>query len=203
MHSGCAQVSLRSRDGACLTLVSGAQGSSGGGSGSAEDAAPGALQRLVRFEGLRLPGTGSGRSTAAAGAADGAPAPGSSAWSAGVVGAAPLGDAFVASAWAEGRRRCGAGAGARRGADFGWGVGLHSQPDAGGSAVGLVLARPASSGGGGGSSGGGSGAAPLLCELSWRLPLADGLELSPGAMVVRAAGAGTATALRIGASWRF
>jgi hypothetical protein len=178
-HSSSAQVSVRARDGAALTLL---------GSRRATTGAPATpLAAGLRFDGARLPAVaGLGGAAAAAEGAGGAVV--------GVVGAAPLGDAFVVSAWAEGRPGGHGGDAPAPGGAAGWGVGLHSQPDDGGQAVGLVLARPAGEGG---------AAAPLLCELSCRVPLADGLELVPGALVVRAAGAGTATALRFAANWRF
>lgn len=172
-HSTCAQLSLQARDGPALSVVASRQGSASSsmaaqpGSGSSH---PWRFQvPTSRTLGLEGEVGGVGSMTTA-----------------GVVGAAPLGDAFVASAWVEGQQSAG-----QRG--VGWGVGLHSQPDRGGQAVGVVLARPRSSP---------AAAVPLLCELSWRVPLTDGLELSPGALVVRAEGA-TATALQMAASWRF
>jgi hypothetical protein len=201
LHSSCAQLSLRSRDGAVLSLVSGAQGVSDASAALGGAAAPPrGLPGGLKLWGLRIPaaaggGGGGGGGGEGAEAAGGGGGGGGRAVSAGVVGALPLGDAFVASAWAEARQAGGGGGG---GAAGGWGVGLHSQPDAGGAAVGLVLARPAAA-----AAAAGAGAAPTLCELSWRLPLASGLELSPGALVVRAPGGGAAAALRLGAGWRF
>ncbi|KAI8473206.1 MAG: hypothetical protein J3K34DRAFT_466805 [Monoraphidium minutum] len=191
-HSSCAQLSVTGRGGAALSVVTGVQ--SGGGGDAGGGSVP-LLGGLMRFEGASVPCGGRGGGAAAGGAKGAAGVEAS----VGLVGAAPLGDAFVASAWAEGRVGGGAGGGGG-GRALGWGVGLHSQPDAGGRAVGFVLARPTAPGGGGG---GGGGGAPLVCELAWRLPVADGLELSPGAVVVRGAGGGAATAVRLGAGWRF
>jgi hypothetical protein len=180
-------------DGAVLSVLASRRTTSGGGA-SADDldssVGGGGASSGVRFEGLRLP-----RATVS-----GSPAGSDDGVAVGVVAAAPLGDAFVASAWAEGRPSAIDDGGLASGRALGWGVGLHSQPDAGGQAVGFVLARPTP---GGPMGGGGEGTAPLLCEMSCRVPLADGLELTPGVMVVRAPGAGAATALRLGANWRF
>jgi hypothetical protein len=178
------QASLATEDGTVLSVLASRRATSGADAADAE---------RVRFDGLRLPAA-AGRPAEAVAGDDGV--------AVGVVAAAPLGDAFVASAWAEGRPSGLEDNGLASGRALGWGVGLHSQPDGGGQAVGFVLAKPTPGVGAGGAAA--EGPAPLLCELSGRLPLRDGLELTPGIMVVRAAGGGgTATALRLGANWRF
>eukprot|EP00877_Chromochloris_zofingiensis_P005803 jgi/Chrzof1/15223/Cz09g32020.t1 len=133
----------------------------------------------------------------------------------GVAGACPIADMFAASAWAEVASPLGGGGGGDSLlGQCGWGVALFAQPDVGGQEVGLVIAQHSDAAATAGINGGGAqevqqrrrvdrSHAPVLCELSCKLPMGDGLALSPSALLSYRGNKGTSMVLAMQSSWKF
>lgn len=179
--TGVAQLQARSQDGHSLTLIAAhsrpkadSTHAETDGSASTSSGQPPGKQGM-RFLGVQSPSSSANNSSQQQ------PLSGPVLGAAGVL---PLGDVVTATAWTEKPASGSAG----------WGIGLYCQPDDEGLELGMALGKVATQQE--------RACRPLFCELSAKVPVGDGLSISPCALLTTRRGA-TSFAYVMQSCWRW